>query len=106
MGVKKHFKKAQKEPSLREIGKRFLIILIILGVFVGTMIVFFWWLSLRRVLFKGVFYVGFGCLFLLILGLFIFFVLACVRYLQTEVNRQKTVFKQAIRKVKGDDNGN
>lgn len=102
--MKNHFKTATKEPSLKEIGRRFLTILIILGMFLLGIMLFFWWLTLKQTLPKTIFYVGFGCLFFFLMGMFVFFVIACIRYVQTEVTRQKAVFKQAIKKVKGGEN--
>ncbi|EIZ3214098.1 hypothetical protein MPC59_003041 [Listeria monocytogenes] len=102
--MKKHFKTATKEPSLKEIGSRFLTILIILAMFLLGIMLFFGLLTLKQTLPKIIFYVGFGLLFFFLMGIFVFFVIACVRYVQTEVNRQKAVFKQAVKKVKGGEN--
>lgn len=102
--MKRYLEKPVKEPSLKEVGKRFLTILIILGIFLLGIMLFFGLLTLKQTLPKTIFYVGFGLLFFFLMGMFVFFVSACVRYIQTEINRQKTVFKRAVKKVKGGEN--
>lgn len=102
--MKKYFKPAQKEPSLHEIGRQVITMLIILGLFAIGVLLFFWWLTLISKLSKPIFYLGFICCFLFILSMFILFVIGCVRYAKTEINRQKTVFKKAIKQVKGGEN--
>ena len=102
--MKRYLEKPVKEPSLKEVGKRFLMIVISVGTFTLGVILLFKWILLRQVVPKIVFNVVFCLLFLILIGVFILFIIACVRYIQTEINRQKTVFKRAVKKVKGGEN--
>lgn len=93
--------KTKKEPSLKEVGKSFLRIIVIVGLFVLSVSLFFLWLFVGKTLPKLLFYSGFIILFFILLVLFILFIRACTYYLKTEYRRQKMVFKNAIQKVKG-----